>query len=175
MTLQEATRRAQDIVSDLEPMCERIMICGSIRRKRPECHDIDIVLVPKRDPVKDMFGVITGYEVYPEFVHCINRWKKLKGEPTGRYTQRLVDDVKVEISIGTPANFGCLQLIRTGNADFSHMIMKRVLKCGLEQRDGYLMDGDKQIPIGDERDYFNVLNLPYIEPENRDAHAFRKL
>lgn len=175
MTLQDATTRAQDVFKDLEPMCERIMICGSIRRKRPECSDIDIVLVPKREPVKDMFGTIIGHDVYPEFIHCINRWKKLKGEPTGRYTQRLVDDVKVEISIGTPDNFGCLQLIRTGNSDFSHMIMKRVLKCGLEQKDGYLTDGQMIISMPDEKDYFDMLNLPYIEPENRDAHAFRKL
>lgn len=175
MTLQEAKTKAQYVVNLLEPLCLKIEICGSIRRKQPEVHDIDIVCIPIRDHIKDMFGNIIGTQASPEFIRAVNSMKKLKGEPSGRYTQRELDGVKVEISMGTPANFGCLQLIRTGNAEFSHLIMKRVLQCGLEQRDGYLYNEDKVIPIDDERKYFSTLNLPYVEPEHRNADAYRSM
>lgn len=175
MTLAEATYKANQVVHDLEPLCERILVCGSVRRLQPVCSDLDIVCIPRRDPVKDMFGQLTGYEVYPEFVTKINSWKKLKGEPTGKYTQRFVYGVKVELSMCTHDNWGNIVLIRTGNADFSHMIMKRVLKCGLEQREGFLYDGDKIISLKEEQDYFDILNLPYIEPPHRNADSFRKL
>lgn len=176
MTLRQATEQAEAIRSLLEPLCERIEICGSIRRKQPEVSDIDIVCIPMRDPVKDMFGNQTHMEVWPEFISIVNQWTKIKGEPTGRYTQRIVSGVKVELSMGSPANFGCLQIIRTGNSDFSHMLIKRVLKCGLEQRDGHLYNSDGiMLPISDERQYFDVLNLPFVQPENRNADAFRNM
>lgn len=175
MTLDQARDKADYIVNALAPHCERIEVCGSIRRKKQEITDIDIVCIPCLDVEKDMFGVVINTFPTPEFVRTVNSWTKIKGEPTGRYTQRELDGVKVEISMGTPANFGCLQIIRTGDAEFSHMLMKRVLQCGLEQRDGYLYNEDKLIPISDERQYFQVLNLPYIEPEDRNAHAFRKV
>lgn len=174
MDFAYARHLAESVVFQLAPMCDKIQICGGVRRHKPEPHDIDIVLIPRRDSEKDMFGTITGYHVTPEFIQCVNQWTKIKGEPYGKYTQRLLKGgIHLELSIATADNYGCLQLIRTGDSDFSHLIMKRVLKCGFEQRDGYLWDGDKKIPIPDEKDYFNILNLPYIEPKDRDANAFR--
>jgi len=173
MTLDHAKHIAQGVVHKLMPVTEAIKICGSIRRKQAEVHDIDIVVLPKRIPIKDLFGHITGYGVDRAFIETINQWKKIKGDPEGKYTQRLVDGEKVEIAIAKPENFGNLVLIRTGNADFSHKMMTAVLKRGLEQRDGYLWKDDKIIPCYTEEDYFSVLNLPYIVPEFRNKDSYK--
>jgi DNA polymerase/3'-5' exonuclease PolX len=174
MTLDHAKHIAEGIVAKMAPYVERVKICGSIRRQRPEPSDIDIVVIPKRDQVKDMFGQVIGYEPVPEFCQLVNSWQKVKGEPTGKYTQRMVNGVKVELSITVPEAFGNITLIRTGNADFSHMIMKRVLKLGFEQRGGHLYDGDRMIPLYEEEEYFKILNLPFIEPKDRDMDAFKR-
>lgn len=175
MTFDHAKYIAQGIIARLKPVTEEIRLCGSMRRLKPEVSDIDMVLIPKREAIKDMFGVVTGYQPIPEFISLVNSWEKLKGDPAGKYCQRMVDGVKLELSIATKENMGNLVLIRTGNSDFSHMIMKRVLKLGFQQKGGYLYDGDRLIPLYTEEDYFKILNLPYIEPKNRDKDAFKRL
>ncbi len=174
MDLAYARSLAETVVARLAPVCEKVAICGGIRRHKPDPHDIDIVVLPRRDQEKDMFGTVTGHVVIPEFITCVNQWTKIKGEATGKYTQRLLKDGRhLEISIAQENNFGCLQLIRTGDSDFSQLIMKRVLQCGLQQRDGYLWNDKEIIPIREEEDYFRVLNLPFVEPSKRDINAFR--
>ena len=175
MTFDEAKYIAQGVVAKLRPVTEQIKVCGSLRRLRKEVSDIDIVCEPKRTPVKDLFGAISGYQVDPKFIEVVNSWEKIKGSPEGKYCQRLVDGVKVEISIADKTRFGNLVIIRTGDAEFSHNIMKRVLKMGFEQRGGYLYNGDKIIPLYTEEDYFKILNLPYIEPKDRHKDSFKNL
>jgi len=175
MELFEARYLAESIVKKLVPVCERVQICGGIRRHKSDPHDIDLVVIPKRTPIKDLFGMVTRHVPTVEFQNLIDSWEKLKGEATGKYTQRLVNKVKVEISMADFDNFGCLQLIRTGNADFSQMIMTRVLKCGLQQRDGYLWNDTRRIPVHSEEEYFKILDLPYVVPQLRDKDAFKKV
>ena len=47
MKLQEAKTIAQTVKKVLTPYCDRIEIAGSIRRRKPIVHDIDIVLIEK--------------------------------------------------------------------------------------------------------------------------------
>lgn len=173
MELSHARSIADTIIAKLAPFVERALITGSIRRKRSEVSDIDLVVIPRRDQVKDMFQQPTGWIVVPEFIAAVNQWPKVKGEPYGKMTSRIVNGHKVELYMANADNFGAITLIRTGDADFTHMIMKRVNQCGLEQRDGYLWKNGSQLSIPDEETYFRLLGLPYIEPEKRNADAFR--
>lgn len=173
MDYLEARALAEKVCYQLVPYVDKIKICGSVRRRKQECGDIDIVCLPKTKPVKDLFGMISGQERDPGFIKTINQWEKLKGDATGKYTQRLVDGHKVEIAMAHPDNFGNLVLIRTGNSDFSHLMMKIALKRGFQQRDGFLYREEKLISIPDEQLYFDALGVPFIQPEKRDANAFR--
>lgn len=175
MELFEARYLAEKIVKKLVPVTERVMIGGSIRRQSKEARDIDIICIPKRRPIKDLFGMVTGHVPIVEFCNQIDSWEKLKGEATGKYTQRLIEKVKVEISIATYDTFPIISLIRTGNSDFTHMLMVWVNKCGLEQRDGLLYRDGRQIPIHSEEEYFRILDLPFVPPQLRDKDAFRKV
>lgn len=173
MDLSHARFLAESVVTKLAPYCIQSQIVGSIRRHQKEVTDIDILVSPHRDQVKDLFGNITGSEVAPEFIQLVNSWERLKGNPTGRYCQRMIDGHKVEIYIATEETWAALQIIRTGNSDFTHMLMTRALKLGFKQQDGLLWNDDKSVPMKDETDYFRVLNLPYIPPDKRDINAFR--
>jgi DNA polymerase (family 10) len=175
MYLKQAQHIADVVVSKLSPHCEEIKICGSVRREMEHCSDVDIVLIPKRKPIKDLFGEIMEEVPIEAFRDQIDSWDKIKGEATGKYTQRIVEDAKVEISIATSESYPIICLIRTGNADFTHMLMKRVLRCGLEQRDGLLWRDERQIPIRSEEEYFSILDLPFVPPQLRDKDAFKKV
>jgi len=175
MDYLEARALAEKVCHQLAPYCDRLKICGSIRRRKPEVSDIDIVALPKTVPVKDMFGMITHNERHPGFVNVVNQWEKVKGDAaTGKYTQRLVEGHKLEISVAHPDNWGNLLVIRTGNADFSHLIMKIVRDRGFHQTEGFLYRETRLIPIPEEMLYFKTLGIPYIQPENRNADSFRK-
>lgn len=47
MKLEQAQQIAEALKADLKPYCEKIEIGGSIRRKKPEPNDIELVCIPK--------------------------------------------------------------------------------------------------------------------------------
>lgn len=174
MTRPEARALADKLIALLKPHIVRGNIAGSFRRGKAELSDLDIVVIPQMENIKDMFDNVIGSQPIQGFISTINSWEKIIGEPTGKYCKRIIDGHKVEIAITTPKNFGCLLVIRTGDADFTHKLMIIARQRGFEQRDGYLYKGDKLIPCYEEKDYFAALGIPYIEPHLRDEHAFRR-
>lgn len=65
MEHQKAKAIADRLLAQIGPYCERIEIAGSVRRGKPDVHDIEIVAVPKITEMSDMFGniVATGSEI----------------------------------------------------------------------------------------------------------------
>jgi len=47
--LEEAAKLADAIKTAVEIHCDKIEVAGSIRRQKPEVHDIDFVVVAKSD------------------------------------------------------------------------------------------------------------------------------
>lgn len=166
MLLQNAQPIAERLKTELAPYCERIEIAGSIRRQKPEVKDIELVVIPKHVPA-DMFGSTT--EPHPDFCRIINALEKVKGEPTGKYTQRILPEgIKVDIFIADPDNWGLIYAIRTGSADFSYKILGGAwVRCGYKSVNGYLMEGEKRVPVREEEELFRLLRLPFTPPEQR--------
>jgi len=170
LKLYQAELLAQQVLNELQPHCERIEIAGSIRRKKPMCGDIEIVCIPKIRPVS------TGLFV-DDFAATILQWPKVRGEPDGRYTQRLypIDDThnfKLDIFICEPANWGYIYFIRTGSASFSAWAARRWKKAGYEGQQGQLvrlMD-KKVMELREEADLFKLLKIDmhYLDPFNRE-------
>jgi DNA polymerase/3'-5' exonuclease PolX len=176
MDYYTARNLAERITTQLGPHCEKIKICGSLRRKKSEIGDIDIVCIPKTVAQRDLFGMVSHHVRDPKFVEIVNSWPANKGDAAeGKYTQRVVDGHKVEISMATHDNFGNLVVIRTGNAEFSHELMKIALRRGYNQKDGYLYKGEQRIVVPDEHIYFNTLGIPYIEPHLRNGDALKHI
>ncbi len=168
--LATARRYAQRVVDLLAPHCEQIAIAGSIRRNKPEVKDIEVVCIPKRTQI-DLFG---GELVpIPSFCKIVNGWEKVKGEPTGKYTQRLLPGslgIKLDLFIATPENWGFIFAIRTGSANYSAQTLGRAWRnAGYEGKDGMLVDRKtlQPVPTPTEKDFFKLINLDWVEPENR--------
>lgn len=158
MKYQEAEKIALKYFELLKPFCERIAVAGSIRRKKSEVKDIEIVCIPQ-----DLIG----------FAAEVNKLEKVKGEPTGKYTQRILPEgIKLDLFICERDNWGNIFLIRTGNWQFSKQIMIRALREGFKQRDGYLWDGGKMLECREEENIFKILKLDFILPENRNNETY---
>lgn len=167
----EALTQAQAIVALLQPACERIEIAGSIRRKKPEIGDIEIVCIPRYDYIPDLFG--NPVQQYPlmDDVLKAQDWKTVKnGE---RYKQfALENGAQLDLFLVTPETWGLQLLIRTGPADFSHRLVtdRRHGGClfgGWKVKDGRLWGYHGVLDTPEEADVFTALEMGYIKPEDR--------
>ena len=157
MKLQEILPIAEKYRDILKPYCNRIEVAGSIRRKKENPRDIELVLI--RDPEK-----------LEELKELVGEWKKVRGSITGRYTQVIPEDVALDIFIAVDdgTNFGNIYLIRTGNWIFSRFMMGiRPPQLGLKHREGYLWRDDVRIDCYEEEEVFKLLEMNYISPEER--------
>jgi DNA polymerase/3'-5' exonuclease PolX len=151
---------AERLQDDLKPHCHRIAIAGSIRRKKADCKDIEIVAIPK--------AFDTG--IFASGVAAIlGRYKVIKGHFPCKYTQReLPQGINLDFFTATPNNWGLILAIRTGPAEYSHeALATRWRKLGYFSTNGLLYgkSGPKYLP--EEKDLYDLLQLPYVQPEDR--------
>lgn len=162
MNYDEAKQIADKILLQLRPHCERIEIAGSIRRKKAEVKDIEIVAIPKPFEV-GLFesGIAT----------VVNKWEKVKGDLPCKYTQRILPEgIKMDLFFAEPENWGLIFAIRTGSAEYSHKVLATGwVKKGYQARDGYLWHGRDKYNCREEIDLFNRIQLKYVEPEFRNV------
>ncbi len=178
MELSAALRKARQVVDHLKPWCDKIEIAGSIRREIHFVKDIEIVCVPKG--VTSHVSVQASLLDQPDckvhhsrpcagFIQAVNDFRKVKGDPTGRYTQRQMNDGSlIDIFIGTADNFGYLLAIRTGSAKFSKRLVKQAGDNGFFLRDGYVYKDGQPIQCPDEATIFKMAKMQFTEPKNRN-------
>ena len=163
MKYEEILPIAESIKALLAPHCVRIEIAGSIRRKKPECRDIEIVAIPKPFQV-GLFedGIAT----------VVNQWDKVKGELPCKYTQRIhPSGIKIDLFFAEPGNWGMILAIRTGSADYSHGVLARAwVAKGYKGDGGYLTTNGKTYDVPEESDLFKRLGIPYAAPEERNLY-----
>ena len=158
MLLEKAETIANKYVELLNPFCKRIEIAGSIRRKKPEVKDIEIVCIRN---VKTLF----------QFCAFIETLRVIKGEPTGKYLNiNLEEGINIDLFMCFPDNWGYIFAIRTGSADFSHLVLANAwVKQGFKGDDGYLTRNGKKIAVKEEEDLFKLCKLEFIPPEMREV------
>lgn len=189
MQHKQAQDIAERLVSLLEPGCELITIAGSLRREKPEVKDIEIVAVPSMRPVDsvDLFGTPEGKEVneLDERINELVRIGQLHFDPITkrngeRYKRFMVSGIAVDLFIADDSNYGNTLAIRTGNADFSRLLVTPrrnggLMPGNLKQADGYLWRGDELVECPTEEAYFEALGIQWIEPAVRTMEMGVKL
>ncbi len=160
MQYKLALEIAQKIVSELAPHSERLEIAGSIRRKKPEVGDIEVVCIPK--PYE------TG--LFESGIACVvNKWGKVKGTLPCKYTQRMLPEgIKLDLFFAEEGNWGNIFVIRTGSAEYVKMIANRWVWWGYKGKDGYLHREGNKYGCKEEKDLFDMLGLEMPEPHLRN-------
>jgi DNA polymerase/3'-5' exonuclease PolX len=145
MNHAEALTLAEEVYHALAPYCTKIRIAGSIRRQKPEVRDCEIVCVRRQVP-SDLFGDETAVD--PDFCAIVNQWRKVKGEPTGRYTQRVLPSgMKLDLFMADADDWEWQLCLRTGSAGFNqHVLLPAVKRQGLVAENGYLTRDGQVIP-----------------------------
>ena len=179
MKLDQALSIAVEMKDLLSPFCERIEIAGSIRRGKPEVHDIEIVALPKADTYFDLFGTpVLSYPIQ-NFIPTgeqVGIWRKIKGGE--KFIQLSLTNAGINLDlflVTPPAQWGVIYLLRTGPAEFSHWCVTARRHGGAMPSDSRCLNGAvyrnrKLIPMPEEPDFFNFLELPWEDPCDRVSH-----
>lgn len=165
----EAWILAEKLIAELSPYCQRIEIAGSLRRLKPEVGDIELVAIP-------LFGVdLFGNETEEHLLDVVD-WERFgKVVKAGsKYKQiELYQGINLDLFIVTPpAQWGVQFVIRTGPAEFSkHFVTQKkfggLLPSCFRVEDGAIWSNNHVIETPEEIDVFNLIGLPFVEPEKR--------
>ena len=160
----EAYGIASAVMEKLRPHCKRIEIAGSIRRKKEEVKDIEIVAIPKPYSLGLFEDGIAG---------VVNQWEKVKGDMVygkTKYTQRILPEgIKLDLFFAEEGNWGHIFAIRTGSADYSHEVLaKGWVRLGFKSEGGYLFYKGEKYKVREEEDLFKLLGIKYVNPEERN-------
>ncbi len=172
VALQEAER----IKDNLAPYCEKIEIAGSIRRKKAQVGDIEIVLIPKA-VVVDLFGR-KNYDLGSLFSAVPDLdYEFIKGGRKYRQYVHRGSRLHLDLFITTPNQWGLIFAIRTGSAQFSHWLVTKkryggALPSNYLIKDGFLFDqAGEVIPCTTEKEFFENIQISYIPPEQRNEQG----
>lgn len=193
MQFAEARKLAIDICYKLQPHCDKINLAGGVRRRKPDCHDIEVICLPKQIVLKDLFDAPIGSMVDPAFSTTVQKelGKVVKGKPEGRMMQiKLPENIMLDLFMPQPDDYFRQYAIRTGSADFSHTIIASSWKKlgwvgtphGLRRIDQCIEKDSGGKPIWictssnptlppvwqSEQEFFDFIKVKFLEPHLRN-------
>eukprot|EP00742_Colponemidia_sp_Colp-10_P010216 GILJ01011208.1.p1 GENE.GILJ01011208.1~~GILJ01011208.1.p1 ORF type:complete len:660 (+),score=72.48 GILJ01011208.1:80-2059(+) len=155
----------------------QLQICGSYRRERPTCGDIDVVLYHPEGGHRQ------------SFFRLIERLRKDKfltddlATPTTSSSSKYMGVCmhpergvhrRIDMRMIDPEAWGCALLHFTGSDMFNVSMRKHALIYGFKLSEYALVkvsdDGTQtDIPVVTEQDVFDVLGLDYVAPRDREG------
>jgi len=156
MKLEEAKKLADEYNSIVKDKCFKIAFVGSIRRKKLEVNDIDIVIMPK------WISPFFVPEFIPQDAEVIKSGIKL--------LSFIWKDTQFDVYFATENTYETLVLIRTGSAEHN------IKLCSIAKSKGWklkangigLLDKNDCIISNTEIGILEALLGKYIPPEERE-------
>jgi len=185
MRLPEAEALAQEMVERLRGDCERIEVAGSVRRKKAEPHDLELVVIPRFEERQvsliEMAQVsmleVNLYALCISGVMAFDSSVKRNG-PKHKRLLHLGSGAVVEIYSAEVGNWGLILALRTGPADFNKLLVTNVAYGGampltMRMQDGWLWRRGERVETRTEDEFFGALGLPTWYPEVRSEHVLQ--
>lgn len=136
-------------------------ICGSIRRNTPDSKDIDIVAVPSPGLGHNCAQILNIFTELGELISLGENRASVRIEKYGVIIQ-------CDLWLVEPNQFGSATLYATGSKDHCVALRTRAKQRGWILNEYGLFDSENRILGGvTEQEVYNLLDLPYYEPENR--------
>ena len=167
----EAMAAARDLIGEIEEHCERIEVAGSLRRAKPLVGDIELVAIARPwlnllgEPCSDNCLDLWAYSSMLTFSKNGNKYKQFAWVHEG-------NEYQIDLFVAMPDNWGLIQMIRTGSADFSkRMMTKRSwggwLPDDLRVKEGKVWRNGKAVAVPTENELFALWGLEPVAPDAR--------
>ena len=166
----------------LRPYTERLIVAGSLRRRKLEVGDVEILFVPKRSsgiPV-DLFGARSSDDLAAKRLDDLLKTGTIRKRlsVTGSEAWGEKNKLAVHSTSGIPVDFFSSAephwfnylVCRTGGAMSNTRIAKAAQAKGWKWHpygSGFTDDQGNLLRVTSERDVFDLLGLPFQEPWDR--------
>lgn len=187
MSRSMAELSARAVIDKLYGTYHRCEIAGSIRRGKPQVHDVEIVVQPKlvssqstldgTDPDNPTTNLLDERmrQLLKEGVINTDRHRDDdKQNPFGKRYYRInyvAGDTEIPIDVFAvlpPAQWGVIFLLRTGSGEFSHWFVQQGYNKKIFVRDGHLVKDGDVLDTPEEYDVFKAMGVHYREPKDRE-------
>lgn len=173
IALERAEKIAEQIKAILEPVCEpeRIVIAGSIRRRRAEVGDIELLCIPRYvDGVDQLDAKIQTMLHFDMLGYRLNK----KGSKVYGLKNKLLvhkpSGIGVDIFSTDEECWTVALVVRTGGKETNMRIATAALRRGyrFHAYGSGFSTPNGEIVCRSEREVFEAVGLPYREPWERD-------
>lgn len=170
---EAAAGQAEWLQGELALVTARAKVAGSVRRRRPDIADIEIVVEPRvldaglfGEPTPDIDSIRAVVAKWGHVAKSGDRYMRVE-RPAGL--------LPVDVFIVTPpAQWGSILAIRTGPADLGRHAVTRLKAYGLRHVDGHVEDATgTTIPTPTEEAFFALAGLPFLSPGARQFESAR--
>jgi DNA polymerase (family X) len=159
--IDEAMALAEALTGALKkcPGIIRMEVCGSLRRRRETCRDIDILISSaKPAPIMDAFVNL------PAVQRIVGH-----GETKSSVTVSLDRIVmNADLRVVSDEQYPFALNYFTGSKEHNVVLRQRAIQYGLKLNEYALAGASKNVPCKEEADIYRALDLDYIEPEMRE-------
>jgi DNA polymerase/3'-5' exonuclease PolX len=174
---------AAELCRILKPACTRLIVAGSLRRRKPEIGDVEILYIPRIDVVPDPADLFAS--IQQDFAEAaiagmegqgiLARRKNINGQETYGSKNKLMlhtaTGLPVDLFAATEKNWHNYLVCRTGSAENNLRIASQAQRLGYKwnpYRAGYTeLSSGRTIPMESEEQVFTFIKLPYLPPEHR--------
>lgn len=176
---------AKELCDLLKPECEQLIVAGSLRRRKLEVGDVELVYVPKFVP-----GVKNDFFSAPPAANCVDaklawmldkisgpllekRMSRVDTEAWGEKNKLAVhraSGIPVDLFATTESAWWNYVVCRTGSAESNTLIASAAQSKGWKwhpYKSGFTDANGDLVVVTCERDVFDLVGLPYKEPWER--------
>jgi DNA polymerase/3'-5' exonuclease PolX len=165
--LARAQKIAEKIAEAITPFCAKIEIAGSIRRRRPFCGDIDLVVLPK----PGQLSALQARFKEKSFALREGPQNAMYQLQNGVQLDVFFAWEKTDLFTGPSTNWGSLLICRTGSAAHNMYLIQhsKTLDLIWHPYNGVVeITEGRIIASATEADIFKALKLEFIPPESRE-------
>lgn len=155
---KEVSERVITFIKQSEFVIDAVAL-GSIRRKEATVGDLDIAISTK-NPAE----VLAHFLKFSEIEDILSSGDK-------KATVVLNNDVQVDVRVSAPAAYGSMIQYFTGSKQHNVLLRTYALEMGFSLSEYGIKVDDKLENIKSEKQFYNRIGLPYIEPELRQGKA----
>lgn len=182
----EAKDVARELVRALEGHCERIIVAGSLRRRKAEVSDVEVLFIGKRQlhlPPGEIFKRMCDMAdvAIEELVSkgVLKARLNTAGRPAWGEKNKLAvhraTEMPVDLFKATVDNWWNYLVCRTGPADLNVKICNAAIAKGWKwnpygsgfSRGGPLAGETEEYKVESEEAVFEFVGLPFLKPEAR--------
>lgn len=194
LAFKEAAEVAVDLLRLLEPGCDRIQVAGSLRRRRPQVHDIEIVAIPRVETETEL-GLFAEHADVVEHDRLAESLARLRADGTitardvevhradgrveiqhrlGNAYQALVfRDMPIDLFLTDRDQWGCIFALRTGPHDWNIELVTQIQKHLRRVEHGRVLHLGKPVATPEEADFFRACGQRWVDPPERTLQRVR--